>query len=288
VPVVTVFLSGRQLWLNRELNASDAFVAAWLPGSEGAGIADVLLRDPEGRVQHDVHGRLSFAWPRTPVPAFDRPGGIDADPLFAIGYGLRYGDAGDLPVLDESPGEAIARTGAGVFLARGEPAPGWRWRFRRGTDGGEIAAAEAAAAVATTRTDHAAQEDALRLSWRGQTTVVDLSGDTPIDLRRESNGDVDLLLTLRIDGAAPSRIGVGCADRCTVWLPWPDDFVPRNTWQQVAIALKCFQDGGADLGRLDAVLSIEAQAPAALALSRVELGTGTGTRIGCRPQLQTP
>ena len=41
--------SGRPLWVNREINAADAFVAAWLPGSEGAGIADVLLRDGAGQ-----------------------------------------------------------------------------------------------------------------------------------------------------------------------------------------------------------------------------------------------
>ena len=45
VPVVSVFLSGRPLWVNPELNASTAFVAAWLPGTEGGGIADVLFRD---------------------------------------------------------------------------------------------------------------------------------------------------------------------------------------------------------------------------------------------------
>ena len=49
IPVVAVFLSGRPLWMNRELNAADAFVAAWLPGSEGAGVADVLLRGKDGK-----------------------------------------------------------------------------------------------------------------------------------------------------------------------------------------------------------------------------------------------
>ena len=41
--MVSIFLSGRPLWVNPELNASDAFVAAWLPGSEGGGIADVII-----------------------------------------------------------------------------------------------------------------------------------------------------------------------------------------------------------------------------------------------------
>ena len=50
IPVVSVFLSGRPLWVNPEINASNAFVAAWLPGSEGGGIADVLFRKADGSV----------------------------------------------------------------------------------------------------------------------------------------------------------------------------------------------------------------------------------------------
>ena len=57
VPVVTVMLSGRPLVTNLELESSAAFVAAWLPGSEGRGVADVLFGD------HDFSGRLSFTWP---------------------------------------------------------------------------------------------------------------------------------------------------------------------------------------------------------------------------------
>ncbi|HSP32886.1 MAG TPA: glycoside hydrolase family 3 N-terminal domain-containing protein [Thermoanaerobaculia bacterium] len=57
VPVVSVFISGRPLSVNRFLNASNAFVAAWLPGTEGGGIADVLF----GAAQ--FHGKLPFEWP---------------------------------------------------------------------------------------------------------------------------------------------------------------------------------------------------------------------------------
>ena len=92
VPVVAVFVTGRPLWINPELNASDAFVVAWLPGTEGGGVADVLFRDPAGAVRRDFHGRLSFSWPRHPAQTALNRGDDPYDPLFPYGYGLRYAD----------------------------------------------------------------------------------------------------------------------------------------------------------------------------------------------------
>jgi beta-glucosidase len=87
IPVVAVLISGRPLWIEAELAAADAFVAAWLPGAEGGGVADVLFRSPEGRVAHDFRGRLPLAWPRAPSAAAAAGSG---GPLFPYGYGLRY------------------------------------------------------------------------------------------------------------------------------------------------------------------------------------------------------
>jgi beta-glucosidase len=97
-----VLLSGRPLWVNAEINAADSFVAAWLPGPEGGGVADVLFTGPDGAVRFDFRGRLPFSWPGTPrPPAVDgRPG---EPPQFAFGYGLTYADDGYLTHLPESP-----------------------------------------------------------------------------------------------------------------------------------------------------------------------------------------
>jgi beta-glucosidase len=75
VPVVSVFLSGRPLQVQPEFDASDAFVAAWLPGTEGAGIADVLIGEAAGLARFDFSGTLPFGWPG----------------VFPLGYGLHYG-----------------------------------------------------------------------------------------------------------------------------------------------------------------------------------------------------
>ena len=76
VPVVAVLLSGRPMIVGDVLAKCDAFVAAWLPGTEGQGVADVLFGD------HRPTGKLSFSWPRTnaqiPVNVGDRP----YNPLF--------------------------------------------------------------------------------------------------------------------------------------------------------------------------------------------------------------
>jgi len=98
IPTVTVFLSGRPLWMNPEINASNAFVAAWLPGSEGGGIADVLVGTPEGKPRHDFSGRLSFPWPRSALlPPYATQGSTE----FPVGFGLSYAAPQRTPLLSE-------------------------------------------------------------------------------------------------------------------------------------------------------------------------------------------
>lgn len=83
IPAIVMLISGRPLLIEKELHASSAFVAAWLPGSEGAGIADVLFGD------YDFHGTLSFSWQKhadAQLHKDDHP----YEPLFPFGYGLKY------------------------------------------------------------------------------------------------------------------------------------------------------------------------------------------------------
>jgi beta-glucosidase len=89
IPVVSVFLSGRPLWVRSEIEASNAFVAAWLPGTEGGGVADVLIGDAAGRARSDFSGRLAFAWPNGRQFGAG-PGFKAAGDDLPLGYGLRY------------------------------------------------------------------------------------------------------------------------------------------------------------------------------------------------------
>ena len=103
IPTVSVFLTGRPLWINPELNASDAFVVAWLPGTEGGGVADVLFESRRGGIERDFRGRLSFSWPNHALHTPLNIGEPGYDPLFPYGFGLRYADPPPpLAVLEEN------------------------------------------------------------------------------------------------------------------------------------------------------------------------------------------
>ncbi|MCW8832290.1 MAG: glycoside hydrolase family 3 protein [Colwellia sp.] len=81
LPVVTILLSGRALIINAELAASAAFIAAWLPGSEGQGISDLLFGDV------NFQGKLPFTWPKT---SYSQKKKTKAKTLFPLGFGLHY------------------------------------------------------------------------------------------------------------------------------------------------------------------------------------------------------
>jgi beta-glucosidase len=84
IPVVAVLLSGRPIIINDVLGQCDAFVAAWLPGTEGQGVADVLFGD------YKPTGKLSFSWPRSMAQIPINVGDKNYDPLFKYGFGLTY------------------------------------------------------------------------------------------------------------------------------------------------------------------------------------------------------
>lgn len=152
VPTVAVFLSGRPLWMNRELNAADAFVAAWLPGSEGAGVADVLFG------QRPATGRLSFSWPKacdgTPV---NSPDGA----LFPVGFGLDLNTRAHLVPLDETCAALTADTGA-MWFANGKLG----MRVMAVADNAVLPDLRGAGnGITATGVDRRAQEDARRIAF---------------------------------------------------------------------------------------------------------------------------
>jgi beta-glucosidase len=276
VPVVAVFLSGRPLWVNPEINASDAFVAAWLPGTEGGGIADVLFKTPDGRVHYDFHGKLSFSWPRTPGQTQAIPVASAANsPLFPLGYGLRYHDDGELKKLPEDVDSASAAiVDTHVFFAAGRPGTGWHWVAGEG--------------VAMSATDKSAQEDARLLSWKAAAAAqasLTLTGSSPVDLQREANGQLSLGFDYRVSSplTAPVSLSVECGAGCSGSLPIQSALstVATGQWGHLKVPLACFATAGANLSRITAPFVVQTAGHTALSVANIRLESGADGTIAC-------
>lgn len=290
IPVVAVFLSGRPLWMNRELNASNAFVAAWLPGSEGAGIADVLFRKPDGAIAHDFTGRLSFSWPRLATYDGRKHGETGYNPLFPLGYGLRYADSGNLAPLSEDPGAVAASDQDGVLFSGGKLGAPWMLSYTDEKGGvapvGTVPSTVASGRVRVTRVDRSTQEDTLRFEWLGAGLAgVELDSRQSFDFTRETNGDVALVIDMRVAGAPTAQVDVGmaCGPECAGLVRIDSTLAqtPSGSWQRVAIPLKCFARSGADMARITTGVSLRTSGTLDVAISRIALGTEFDQAVQC-------
>jgi beta-glucosidase len=261
IPVVAVFLSGRPMWVNAELNAADAFVAAFLPGSEGAGVADLLFADKAGKPAHDFRGKLSFSWPRRPDQYVLNRRDAGYDPLFPFGYGLTYADHVVLPRLDETRPAGMAVDSGGVFFAKGRVPDAWSLSLAEGSGSTRIVGntgRSPAGALTVVGVDRNAQEDARRFTWSGgREADLHIDPNAPLDLSREANGELSLVVQYRVDAAPTAAVAVtmaggkGAADTpAAVAIGGVLRAAPVGQWQTLAIPLKCFVTAGLDPARV--------------------------------------
>lgn len=292
IPVVAVFLSGRPLWMNREINVADAFVAAWLPGSEGGGIADVLLRDARGRIQHDFKGKLSFSWPKRADQYANNVGQPGYDPLFAYGHGLRYIDNGDLPALSEESGIAATASQPNRFYVRGQAAEGFRLRLT-GADNATYDVMHTRGAtpdgtLSIAAVDRLAQEDARQLRWTGAAASTAALMATPaLDLQRQTDGDVWVIADLRIDALPKTgkvELQAACGEKCGASIDVTSQFatLPRGEWIRVGMLLKCLRSAGAtDMRNVTVPFALRAAPGLDITMSGIGLGTDPTHRLEC-------
>ncbi|MEO9078306.1 MAG: glycoside hydrolase family 3 N-terminal domain-containing protein, partial [Rhodanobacter sp.] len=256
IPVASVFLSGRPLWVNPEINASNAFVAAWLPGSEGGGVADVILRTAADAVNHDFHGKLAYSWPRSAVQTPLNVGQKDNHPQFAFGYGLTYEDKDTVGTLSEVSGVSDGAVASGLYFLRGKPVPGFSLQVTGGdgihTDVATVPARSHDGSISVTAVDYQAQEDARRIQWSGAAAAtLTLHSASSLDQGRQTNGDLLLVTMMKVDALAPGKISlaVACGDGCGGRVPLADTLavLPKGKWLRVGVPLKCFRRAGVDM-----------------------------------------
>lgn len=248
VKIVSVFLSGRPMFAGKLINASDAFVAAWLPGSQGQGVADVLVAGRNGRAAADFTGRLPFAWPadaRSPIAA----------PLFPVGYGHSYARPGAVGAVNEDPRVDLAASRSDErYFAKGAVVEPWRL----GLD----------AVVSQRAVDLGAQEDARQFAWSGPGSLA-IDGP-PVNLARQLDQSWVLVFDWRIDasGRGPFAVTMAGAELdLTSWLAAQ----PRGNATVTRIPLSCFAARGANFDAVGTPLRLRGDAGLTLTLREVKI-----------------
>lgn len=252
IPVVSLFISGRPMWVNAELNASDAFVATWLPGTEGDAISDVLFTHADGSVNHDFKGKLSFSWPNNPIDNENR-GDADYAPLLPYGFGLSYNDKNTL-------GDDLAETSNVtqqledlVLFDRAVKAP-WSLVLQSGEQQKTMASSrESVGAVSVKTFDKEVQEDARAITFTGEElAAVRLMGSFPSDLRSyvEKAGQLQMQVKVEQSADAALWLGMQCGEGCQGKFDIAKQLQSTNQWQTVNIDLACFTEQGVNLSQV--------------------------------------
>jgi beta-glucosidase len=320
IPVISIFLSGRPLWVNPELNASDAFVAAWLPGSEAEGVADVLFRAADHSVPYDFAGTLAFSWPATALPVRFLPEGVVTGALFARGYGLHYGADLGGQRQGEKENAALLAEDPGVVAPHGELLRGAHvvapWSVFVSDPLAEVRLTTAQqvspAAALTVRKTRVHGTRALLATWRaGQSAMLRFSG-RPADLRDQRTAGARLMFRVRVLEAPTGtvRVGLRCAPPyardghpngsdghpyatdaaagdCGVRGGAVSDVTARlralrpGVRKTFTLALACLSAAGADLANVEAPFAIETSGRLKLALDAVTLTPSRGARSAC-------
>lgn len=298
IPVIAVFLSGRPLYVTPEINASNAFVAAWQPGSEGGGVADLLFSTADGAVAYDFRGKLGFSWPRSPDQYDLNIGQEPYYPLFAFGYGQSYAtpvNIGKLPEYKPEPARGInadtggfassrpptrrpemsrpetVRSSSGgpernVLLDRGEPGTSWI-----ATIGGQrIVASTFAQGVRAIKAD-----GAVKAIWSSKVPVSFTITGAQNDFTADAEHGMVLSVTLRVDSAPtkPVVMAMGCGPLCGGKL----DASPMlqaakqgefSTWD---IPLSCLKAAGSELTGVTTPFAMTTSGSFGLTISDVKI-----------------
>ncbi|MFT5774414.1 glycoside hydrolase family 3 N-terminal domain-containing protein [Hyphomonas sp.] len=289
IPVVSVFLTGRPLWVNPHLNTSDAFVVAWLPGTEAGGISDVLIGGETGEPRYDFSGKLSFSWPDNgvgePINAATETG-----VLFPFGFGLGYSDTAEWVPLSEDPGLARDEFTGQIFM-RGEAVAPFNLFLgdssNPNTPVDALVGQSIGGAVSTRGLDYKAQEDARVFTWSGNKAgTAKLQAGRSIDLTRQGDpSEMFVQIEWQIISAPEGefRVILDCGEGCEGGMEISQYLSdqPKEEWISSSFPLSCFVEQGLDPTKVQTAFSLSTDAKFSIALYAVSISRFPGTKQSC-------
>jgi beta-glucosidase len=277
-PVVTVLLSGRPVWTNDVMNLSDSFVAAWLPGSEGRGVADMLFKGGPA-----FTGMLPFAW-----PAFACQGVVAGNGLFAVGYGLQGGARSGVGPLDTSAQEGgCADANVLPVYVRGDHV---RWPLfiasgaQRLSLGRDLADVVQLPGIKVDNAEFVQGHEGKRVAWTGPARIEARAPAARVLPDFAANGALrfDVQVTQAPAGMVTLGFGTGAVDVTRLFAG-----LAGKPYRTVTIPLSCF---GARQASVETPFSVQSDAPFTAVLGAIELVGSQATELSCSdvPLARTP
>ncbi|RUO77691.1 glycoside hydrolase family 3 protein [Idiomarina seosinensis] len=277
IPVVSVFISGRPMYVNPELNASDAFVAAWLPGSEGQGVADVIIADENGEPRHPMTGELPFSWPADPSQGRLNSDQDDYAPLLEVGFGLNYGEQNTLS--DDLQTDFVDQD-ALADMAIFDRAPQSPWQLQIFNDEQRTAVTSSVQeidSVASSTFDDQVQEDAREFVFDG-TGSGGFSFISPFsrDLRAFAGDNGTLELSYKVDRIPqqPVYLQMNClSGDCQVKIDLQHQLQQSQPgeWATLSLSMQCLQQAGLDTAAVGEIFGISHAAALSFSIRDIRL-----------------
>jgi beta-glucosidase len=282
IPVVALFISGRPMWMNAEMNASDAFVAVWLPGSEGAGIADVILKTVDDTVQYDFKGRLSFSWPNSPTQTVLNRNDKEYAPLLHYGFGLSYGDKN---VLLDDLNDKVDRDSTDVTARKiytGAMHKPWLlWLMSDKETKIEVNSNTHKIPGLVYRTiDRLVQEDAMQITYEGTHDVgVHIASKSSFreDFRNELEQKSTLQFMIKVNTKPTDKVllEMACEGEglCGGELDVTKNInsLPEHEWTMMSVDLACFSKAGMKMGDLVVPFYLSSKGKAEFGLAEISI-----------------
>ena len=276
-PVVTVFVAGRPLWVNDLMNLSDTFVAAWLPGSEGKGVADLLVAGPK---RYDFTGTLSFSWPKTVCQTDLNAGSANYDPLFKLGYGLRTGTRSQLGQLDANyPAGGCGVSNSFPVYGQADRAS-FPLAIRSGGEfkplGADLNATFTLPNVSVQTSQINTQQDAKQVTWTGPASI-EARGTKAMVLPPQAAQDGALRFDTIVSAAPAGKVTIAMACGANAACGTPLDAtalfarLAGKGKQTVRIPLACFSARGADLARVEAPFVVSSSAAFTASFTNIDI-----------------
>jgi beta-glucosidase len=274
-PVVTVFLSGRPLWVNDLMNLSDTFIAAWLPGTEGKGVSDLLVAAKNAK-PYDFRGTLSFSWPKTVCQTPLNVGDASYAPLFAYGYGLKKGSRSQIGKLDAAyPAGGCGASNVYPLFGQADRAS-FPLQIRSGAEvkplGADLNATVSLPGITVTTAQINTQQDAKLVTWTGPASI-EAHGARALALPAAAAKDAVLRFDTMVQTAPAGKVGIAMGGTALDATALFQRLAGKGK-QAVKIPLACFTAKGGDPAKADTPFGIESSGAFAAAIGNIDVVGG--------------